>query len=102
MREFGEGKPLVIGRRITLPMHEVVECGADETRVENSVDFVVFISVHKIREGAREVGAMGIGFMIGGEKGRMKHRVNTGPPADGKIKAKGDLIDHGQDWEGTV
>jgi len=38
MREFREGKPLVIGRRVALPMHEVVECGADETRVENRLD----------------------------------------------------------------
>jgi len=102
MREFREGKPLVIGRRVALPMHEVVECGADETRVENRLDFVVFISVHEIREGAREVGAMGVSFTIRGQKGRVEHRVNAGPPADGKIEAEGDLIDNGQDRKRTV
>jgi len=102
MRELREGKPLVIGRRIALPMHEVVERGADETRVKNRLDFVVFISVDKIREGAREVGAVGIGFTIRGEKGGMKHRMNAGPPADGKIEAEGNLIDNGEDRERTV
>src|SRR5882762_1286594 len=102
MREFRGGKPLVIGRGIALPMHEVVERGADETRVENRVDFVVFISVHKIRKGAREVGAMGVGLTVRGEKGRMKHRVNTGTPTDGEIEAEGDLIDNSHDGEGAV
>ena len=62
----------------------------------------MFITVYKIRKGAREVGAMGIGLTVRGEKGRMKHWVNAGPPANGKIKAKGDLIDNGQDGEGTM
>jgi len=95
MRELRDGKPLVIRRRITLPMHEVVECGVDETRVENRFDFVVFISVHKIRERPREVRTMGISFTIGGEKGCVKHRMNAGPPTDGKIEAEGNLIDNG-------
>jgi len=86
---------LVIGRRITLPVHEVVERGADETGVENRFDFVVLISVHKIREGATEGGAMGSGLTVRGEKGCMKHRANAGPPADGKIEAESDLIDNG-------
>src|SRR5882762_10718363 len=102
MREFGEGEPLVIGRRITLPVHEVVERGADETGVENRFDFVVLISVHKIRERPGEVGTMGISFTIGGEKGCVKHWMNAGPPADGKIEAEGNLIDNGEDRERTV
>jgi len=55
----------------------------------------MFISVHKIRERSGEVGAVGVHFTIGGEKGGVKHRVNAGPPADGKIEAEGDLIDNG-------
>jgi len=102
MRELRDGKPLVIGRRITLPMHEVVERGADETRVKNRFNFIVVISVHQIWEGLREVGAVGTGFTIGGEKGCVKHRVNAGPPADGKIEAEGNLIDNGEDRERTV
>jgi len=55
----------------------------------------VFISVDKIWKGPGEVGTMGISFTIGGEKGCVKHRMNAGPPADGKIKAEGNLIDNG-------
>src|SRR5882762_134052 len=83
-------------------MHEVVERGADETRVENSFDFIVFITVNKIRKGAREVGAVGVGLTVRGKKRCMKHWVNVGPPPDGKIEVEGDLIDNSQDGEGTV
>jgi len=62
----------------------------------------MFISVHKIRKGAREVGAVGVGLTIRGKKRRMKHRVNAGSPTEGKIEAESDLIDNGQDGEGTV
>jgi len=55
----------------------------------------MFISVHKIRERSGEVGAVGVSFTIRGQKGRVEHRVNTGPPANGKIEAEGDLIDNG-------
>src|SRR5882762_2673126 len=102
MREFREGKPLVIGRRITLPMHEVVERGADETRVNYRVNFVVFISVDQVWKGAREVGAVGGGFTVRGEKGCMKHWVNMGAPTDGEIEAESDLIDNGHDGEGAM
>ena len=49
MGEFGGRKPLVIGGGIAQPMHEVVERGADETRVKNRLDFEVFITVDKVQ-----------------------------------------------------
>ena len=64
MGEFGSGEPLVIGRRVTKPVDEIVERGANETGVNNRFDFVLFISVDKVRRGSGEVGAVGSGFAI--------------------------------------
>ena len=64
MGEFRSGKPLVIRGWITEPVHEVVECGANEARVNNRFNFIMFISINKVQRRSGEVGAMGSGFMI--------------------------------------
>ena len=64
MSQFGSGEPLVIRRRITKPVDEIVERGANETGVKNRFYFVVFISVDEVRRGSGEVRAVGSGFAI--------------------------------------
>jgi len=64
MSKSEAGKPLVIGRRITKPVDEIVEC--ERMKRELRIDlFVVFISVNKVRRGSGEVRAVGSGFAIG-------------------------------------
>ena len=64
MGEFRSRKPLVIGGRITEPVHEVVKCGANEMGVKNRFNFEVFISIDKVQRRSGEVRAMGSGFVI--------------------------------------
>ena len=64
MGKFGSREPLVIRGGIIEPVHKVVECGADKTRVNNRFNFIVFISVDKVQRGLGEVRAMGSGFAI--------------------------------------
>jgi len=64
MGKFRSREPLVIRRRITKPVDEIVECGANETGVKNRFNFVMFISVDKVRRGSGEVRAVGSGFAI--------------------------------------
>ena len=66
MGEFGGRKPLIIGGRIAQPVHEVVERGADETRVKNRLNFEVFITVDKVWQGTGEVRTVGRGFDVRG------------------------------------
>ena len=62
--KFGSGEPLVIRRRITKPVDEVVEHGVNEMRVNNRFNFIMFISIDKVQRRSGEVGAVGSGFAI--------------------------------------
>ena len=64
MGKFRSGEPLVIQRRITKPVDEIVECGADETGVKNRFYFIMFISIDKVWRGSGEIRAVGSGFAI--------------------------------------
>ena len=64
MGKFRSRKPLVIRGRITKPVDKIVECGANETGVNNRFYFVVFISVDKVRRRSGEVRTVGSGFAI--------------------------------------
>jgi len=65
---------LVIRRGIALPMDEVLEGFgvAEEAGVKNGIDFVVFLTTHKVREGTGKVQAVSGCFMIGRQKGSME------------------------------
>ena len=58
---------MVIRRGVALPMDKILEGSgvAEEARVKNRIDFVVFFAVHKVREGTGKVRAMSSRFAIG-------------------------------------
>ena len=58
---------MIIGRGITLPMDKILEGlrMAEEVRVKNVIDFIMFFAVHEVREGVGKVQAVGSCFAIG-------------------------------------
>ena len=58
---------MVIRRGVAFPMDEVLKGvgAAEEARVKNGIDLIMFFAVHEVREGMGKVGAMSGCFAIG-------------------------------------
>ena len=62
--KFRGGKPHILRGRITEPMDQILEFTPEETRVENRLDLIMFISIKEIRGWTGEVGSMSGSFLV--------------------------------------
>src|ERR1700677_2295700 len=71
--------PLVVGVWIPLPFDQILQTpsSAELPRVQNGLDFVFFLVIHKIRWRALVICAMCYCFTVWREKIYVKHRVDA-------------------------